>query len=70
MAKVDTTQLENALRGLKYPIARDELIEHVEDQGLDEQLCMAVRQLPNQHFRSAGEVSKAIGLVGDKTRAK
>jgi hypothetical protein len=66
MAKFDTTQLENALRGLKYPITRDELIAHVEEQGLDERLCAAIRQLPNHHFRSAGEVSKAIGLVSNK----
>ena len=64
MVKVDTTQLENTLRGLKYPISKDELVERVESQGQDEQLCAAMRQLPDHYFRSAGEVSKAIGLIG------
>ncbi len=65
MTKIDTTLLENALRGLKYPITRDELIAHVEEQGLDEPILVTVRRLPNHHFRSAGEITKAMGLVNN-----
>lgn len=69
MAKIDIMQLENVLRGLKYPITKDELIEHVEQQGLDEQVRTAIHQLPNHHFRSAGEITKAIGALSTNSRA-
>ncbi len=69
MAKINTMQLENALRGLKYPITKDELIAHAEEQGLDEPIRTAMNQLPNHHFRSAGEITKAIGALSSSSRA-
>ncbi len=66
MAKIDMAQLESALRGIKYPVTRDELIRHLEQNGGDEQLRQAIRQLPNQHYRSINEVSKALESVAGK----
>ncbi|GAC1363239.1 MAG: hypothetical protein NVSMB44_19990 [Ktedonobacteraceae bacterium] len=68
VTKIDTIQLENALRGLKYPVTRDKLISHVEEQDLEEQIRAAIHELPNHHYRSAGEVTKAIGALGNATR--
>jgi hypothetical protein len=68
MAKIDTMQLENALRGLVYPLTKDELIDQLGQQGLNEQVRMTIQQLPNHHFRSAGEVMKAIGSLSTNSR--
>ncbi len=68
MAKIDTMQLENALRGLKYPVTKEELLAHAERHELDEQIRAAMNQLPNHHFRSAGEITKAIGAFSNNPR--
>jgi hypothetical protein len=68
MAKIDTMQLENSLRGIKYPVTRDELISHLEQNGINEQVRQAVKQLPNQHYRSLNEVNKALESVTGNVR--
>ncbi|MBA2679669.1 MAG: DUF2795 domain-containing protein [Ktedonobacteraceae bacterium] len=68
MAKIDTMQLENALRDLEYPITKDELVEKLEQHGLNEQARMAVQQLPNHQFRSVGEIMKAVGAFSANSR--
>jgi hypothetical protein len=61
MAKANPVQLETILKNIQYPVNKDTLIEQAEQQGIDEQNCQTLRQLPNQHYRSAHEVIRALG---------
>lgn len=70
MAKAESMQqMESCLKSCKFPISKDELIEYAKKQGVDEQMCAAMRQLPNHHFRSSGEVIKAMGSLQGSSRA-
>jgi hypothetical protein len=60
MAKANPMQLENILKNIKFPVNKETLIEQAEQQNIDEQCRQALRQLPNQHFRSAHEVTRAL----------
>ncbi|GCE10742.1 DUF2795 domain-containing protein [Tengunoibacter tsumagoiensis] len=69
MAKINAVHLESMLKGIKFPVRKEELIEQAEAHGADEQVMQALHQLPNHHFRTAMEVSKALGAEQNASRS-
>ncbi|GCF06902.1 DUF2795 domain-containing protein [Dictyobacter arantiisoli] len=69
MAKADSMNIESYLKDMKYPANREEIVKHAQQQGGDDQMCSMLRQLPNQHYRSVNEVSKALGNISGGNRA-
>jgi hypothetical protein len=70
MANADMMQLEGCLKGMKFPMTKDELMEQVQKQGIDEQMLKMMSQMPNHHFRSSQEVMRALSMLQNGKQAK
>ena len=56
MPNVNPIQLQKYLSGIDYPIDKDTLVEHAQDQGADEDVMSTLRQLPAQKFNSPNDI--------------
>ena len=61
MAKVNPIQLQKYLKGVDYPASKEDLINHAQQQGADENALSALEQLPDEQYETPTDVSKAIG---------
>ena len=64
MAKVNPIQVQKYLKGVKYPVNKQDLLKHVEKEGADQNMRSSLEQLPDQQFDTPADVSKAIGKIG------
>lgn len=61
MATAESLNIEKHLKNMHWPARREEIIAHVRQQGADEQVCNALRQLnAQQQYNSVSEVCKVI----------
>lgn len=63
MAKVNPIQLQKHLKGVDYPASRQDLIEHANKQGADDNVRSVLEQLPDEEYETPAEVSKAVGDI-------
>lgn len=63
MAKVNPIQLQKHLKGVDYPASRQELIEHANKQGADDNVRSVLEQLPDEEYETPADVSKAVGDI-------
>ena len=61
MAKVNPVQIQKDLKGVDYPASKQELIQHAQQHGADENVRSTLEQLPDRQYGTPTEVSKAIG---------
>jgi Protein of unknown function (DUF2795) len=66
MAKVNPIQAQKYLKGIDYPVSKEDLLKHAKQEGADEELCKTLEQMPGKQFDTPADVSKAIGQVNDK----
>lgn len=60
MAKINPIQLQKHLKGINYPASKEDLINHAQQLGADEDAIAALEQLPDQEFDSPTQVNQAI----------
>ncbi|GHO83704.1 DUF2795 domain-containing protein [Dictyobacter formicarum] len=61
MATAESLNIEKHLKNMHFPAKREEIIAFARQQGADEQVCNALRQLnAQQQYNSVSEVSKAL----------
>lgn len=63
MARANPIQVQEYLSGMDYPADKEEIIDHARDQGADEDVMQTLQQLPEQDYRTAADVSRAIGQI-------
>jgi len=63
MAKVNPIQLQKHLKGVDYPASKQDLIQHAQQQGADENAIAALQQIPDQEYQAPTDVSEAVGDV-------
>ncbi|MBL1263053.1 DUF2795 domain-containing protein [Candidatus Methylomicrobium oryzae] len=63
MARANPIQVQECLSGMDYPADKEEIINHAKDQGADEDVMQTLQQLPEQDYRTAADVSRAIGQI-------
>ncbi len=63
MAKVNPIQLQKHLKGVDYPVSKEELIKHAQQQGADENAMSALQQLPEQEYQTPTDVSQAVSSI-------
>ncbi len=64
MATVNPISVQKYLKGMDYPASKDELIDHAEEQGADDEVLDLLEQLPDdEEFETPADVSKAIGQI-------
>jgi poly(hydroxyalkanoate) depolymerase family esterase len=57
------------LRGIDFPVTKDDLINHATQQGADEHALATLGRLPAQTFEGPFGLSKAFGEIGHEERA-
>lgn len=63
MTKVNPIQLQKHLKGVDYPASKEQLIEHAQKQGADENAISVLQQLPDEEYESPTDVSEAVGEI-------
>lgn len=64
MAKANPIQLQKHLKGIDYPVSKENLISHAKQHGADDNALSVFEQLPNDEYETPADVSKAIGNIG------
>lgn len=72
MATIDSLNLEKNLKDMEFPAKREEIIAYARQQGANEQVCNALRQLSaQQQYNSMSEITKALNSnAGDQNKTQ
>jgi len=60
MAKINPIDLQKHLKGVSYPASKEDLLSTAEQQGADQDLLSALKQLPDQQYEGPTDVNHAI----------
>lgn len=63
MARANPVDIQKHLKGMDYPASKEDLVSHAKQHGADENICAVLRDLPEEQYHNAADVSKAIGEV-------
>jgi Protein of unknown function (DUF2795) len=63
MARINPIQVQKHLKGIDYPVSKEQLIKHAKEHGADKDLESALEELPDEEYETPAEVSKAIGQI-------
>ncbi len=63
MARVNPVQAQKYLKGIDYPVSKQDLIRHADQQGADSELRQTLEQLPDRQYDSPADVSEALGKI-------
>jgi hypothetical protein len=63
MAKVNPIQLQKHLKGVDYPASKEQLVQHAQKQGADDNAISVLQQLPDEEYESPTDVSEAVGEI-------
>ncbi|WNZ26048.1 DUF2795 domain-containing protein [Leptolyngbya sp. NK1-12] len=61
MATVNPIELQKYLKGMNYPASKDDLIDHAEEQGADDDILDLLEQLPDEEYETPTDVNQAVG---------
>jgi hypothetical protein len=65
VAKINPIQAQKHLKGVNYPVTKEDLVKHAKDSGADKELCAHLEKMPGDRFETPADVSKAIGAAND-----
>ena len=60
MAQVNPIQAQKFLGGINYPASKDEIVQHAEGQGADENILSVLRQILDRQYDGPNAVSHEI----------
>ncbi|KAM3099235.1 DUF2795 domain-containing protein [Phormidesmis sp. 146-35] len=63
MARVNPIEVQKHLKGIDYPVDKENLLKHLQQNGADEDLQSVLEELPDEEYETAADVSKAIGQI-------
>ncbi|MGV0026300.1 DUF2795 domain-containing protein [Phormidesmis priestleyi] len=63
MARVNPIEVQKHLKGIDYPVSKEDLIKHAQQNGADEDLRSILEELPDEAYETPAEVSQAIGQI-------
>ncbi|MDZ7957699.1 MAG: DUF2795 domain-containing protein [Aulosira sp. DedQUE10] len=62
MAKANPVSVQKYLKGVDYPATTEELIQHAQEQGADDDVLSILEELPeDEEFESPTDLSEALG---------
>lgn len=62
MARVNPIEVQKHLKGIDYPVSREDLVKHAQQNGSDN-LSPILQELPDETYETTADVSKAIGQI-------
>lgn len=63
MARVNPIEVQKHLKGIDYPVNKEDLVKHAQENGADEELQSVLQELPRDEFQTPADVNKAIGEI-------
>ncbi|MFN8585795.1 MAG: DUF2795 domain-containing protein [Dehalococcoidia bacterium] len=63
MPEVNPINVQKFLGGIDYPVEKQQLVEHAQDQGADDEVGHALERPPMDRFNSPNDLSEAIGKL-------
>jgi hypothetical protein len=60
---VNPIQVQKFLKGIDYPVKKDDLIKTAKDEGADDNVINTLEQMPMEDFNSPNDVAEAIGKI-------
>jgi hypothetical protein len=63
MDNVNPVQVQKYLKGVDYPVSKNDLLKHVQDQGGDESVRGTLEKIPDKTYQTPSDVSEAIGQI-------
>ena len=63
MAKVNPIQAQKFLSGLDYPASKQQIVDHAQNQGADENVRSALEQIPDREYNGPNAVSAELGII-------
>jgi hypothetical protein len=63
MAKVNPIQVQKFLKGVNYPVSKQDLVKHLKQEGADEDVQSTLERLPDETYDSPTDLSEAIGRI-------
>jgi hypothetical protein len=61
MAKISPAEVERFLKGVDYPVNKDDLVKYVKQES--QEVFVVLQKLPNETFNKPTDVAKAIGKI-------
>jgi hypothetical protein len=61
MARANPIEVEKSLKGISFPAKKEDLVKHARKQGADQDVLETIKNLPEEEFHNAVDVTKAIG---------
>lgn len=65
MGKSNTTptQIQKELKGMNYPASKQDLLDHIDNNGKNKEVHSLLEQIPDKEYNSPVEVNKEIGQL-------
>lgn len=63
MARANPVEVEKSLKGIDFPAKKEDLVKHAQQRGADQNVLETIKSLPEEEFRNAADVAKAIGEI-------
>jgi hypothetical protein len=63
MARVNSIEVQKYLKGIDYPMNKENLVKHAQENGADKELQSILQELPRDEFQTPADVNKAIGEI-------
>jgi hypothetical protein len=60
---VNPIQLQKYLKGLDYPVTKQQLLEAAKKNGADENVLYTLQQLPEKKYDAPVDVSEEVGKI-------
>lgn len=66
--KVSAAKIQVYLKGIDYPVDKNELVDHAEENGAPDQVMDILRQLADKQYTSPADVEKEFGRIKSAAR--
>ncbi len=66
MARTSAADLAHGLKGAHFPISKEDLMELARKNGVPEEVCETMEDLPDEEYASVAEVEKAFGQLNQE----
>jgi hypothetical protein len=57
---VSPIDIQKALSGMDYPATKDQIVQHAQQQGGDEEVIEALKKIPDREYEGPSGVSSAV----------
>jgi hypothetical protein len=60
MAKINPIELQKSLKGVDYPAKKDDIVKSAENNGAEDEILEALRNISEDSFEKPTDVTKAL----------